>query len=324
MFEGMVIGDAPRRRARDVHGAQGVVRPGRRAHLPAALADHRQDRSAARREGPPRQALLPARPEGQGRAHEGTEEAPERLAAPRVMAKVRASRTDRERHPADGVRRTSRAWTRSGAAAWPGRSWRRPSCSTRIATSPGSATRRRSRRSSASASTTRSRAAPSAWAVAACRVATKSIASTSIRRRCGRCSRPCWRWCRARTSCSSTGSAFPDLLMAQRAVDPRRRPVHGDRGGVDPRQSHARPADAGAARPRSRATGSTATRATRPATTSTRSRSSATRTCTGGRSGRHRCLIGWTEARPVPVRRRRRDGHSRGGDSRWPSTVMAR
>ncbi len=41
--------DAPRRIARVVHRAQGVVRPGRRAHLPAALADGRQDRSRARR-----------------------------------------------------------------------------------------------------------------------------------------------------------------------------------------------------------------------------------------------------------------------------------
>ena len=63
--------DAPRRRARDVHRPQGVVRPGRRAHLPAALADHRQDRGGAHGEGAPRQAVLPARPEGQGRAHEG-------------------------------------------------------------------------------------------------------------------------------------------------------------------------------------------------------------------------------------------------------------
>ena len=41
VFEGMVIGQHRGGRARDLHRAQGVVRPGRRAHLPAALADHR-------------------------------------------------------------------------------------------------------------------------------------------------------------------------------------------------------------------------------------------------------------------------------------------
>ena len=41
---------------------------------------------------------------------------------------------------------------------------------------------------------------------------------------------------------------IPDLPMAQRAVDPRRRPLHGDRGGLDRRQGHARPDDARAAR----------------------------------------------------------------------------
>ncbi len=47
-----------------------------------------------------------------------------------------------ERAPAHGVRPTSRAWTKSAAAAWPGRSSPRPSCSIPTATSPASATRR--------------------------------------------------------------------------------------------------------------------------------------------------------------------------------------
>ena len=64
---------APRRHARVLHGAQGVVRPGRRAHLPAALADDRQDRGRAHRQGPPREAVLPARPARQGGPHEGSE-----------------------------------------------------------------------------------------------------------------------------------------------------------------------------------------------------------------------------------------------------------
>ena len=62
---------ASRRHARVVHGAQGVVRPGRRAHLPAALADDPEGRSHAVGQGPPREAVLPARSEGQGGAHEG-------------------------------------------------------------------------------------------------------------------------------------------------------------------------------------------------------------------------------------------------------------
>ena len=64
---------APRRRARLVHGAQGLVRPGRRAHLPAALADDPEGGRRAVGPGAPRQAVLPARSEGQGRAHEGNQ-----------------------------------------------------------------------------------------------------------------------------------------------------------------------------------------------------------------------------------------------------------
>ena len=45
IFEGMVIGMHRGGTRASVHRPQGVVRPGRRAHLPAAFADRRQDRS---------------------------------------------------------------------------------------------------------------------------------------------------------------------------------------------------------------------------------------------------------------------------------------
>src|SRR4029450_6148029 len=46
------------------------------------------------------------------------------------------------------------------------------------------------------------------------------------------------------------------------------------------------------------ATGSIGTRATRPVITWTRWRATDTRTCTGVRSGRRRCLIGWSRSGP--------------------------
>ncbi len=70
VFEGMVIG-MHRGGARVVHGAQGVVRSGRRAHLSAPLADCRQSGSHSQRQGAPREAVLPARPARQGCPHEG-------------------------------------------------------------------------------------------------------------------------------------------------------------------------------------------------------------------------------------------------------------
>src|SRR5256885_12689909 len=52
------------RSTRLVHRPEGVLRSGRRAHLPAALADHRQGRCRAVGARPARQAVFPARPEG--------------------------------------------------------------------------------------------------------------------------------------------------------------------------------------------------------------------------------------------------------------------
>ena len=71
IFEGIIIGLHRGGARAIVHGAQGVVRPGRRAHLPAALADDCQGRRRAVGARAAREAVLPARAEGQGRADEG-------------------------------------------------------------------------------------------------------------------------------------------------------------------------------------------------------------------------------------------------------------
>ena len=55
------------RRARDLHGPQAVLRRRRRAHVPAALAEDREDRGRRPRRRPAREALLPARPRRQAR-----------------------------------------------------------------------------------------------------------------------------------------------------------------------------------------------------------------------------------------------------------------
>ena len=202
---------APRRHARVLHRAQGVVRPGRRAHLPAALADDPEGRGRAVGQGPPREALLPARAEGQGGAHEGSHGA--RRSAGRGTARVpwRGSRPrgrSRTRCGGSGSS-TSPASTKSAAAAWPGRSWRPPSCCIPTGTFRGLAD------SKLVPAAERERLyeliAPRrcAWAVAEVGTRPRSIASTSTRRRCERCGARCWRWRRCRTSCWSTRSAFP-------------------------------------------------------------------------------------------------------------------
>src|SRR4029077_2723729 len=53
------------RRARNLHRAQAVLRRGRRADVPAPLAEDREDRGRRDRRRQPREALLPARPGGQ-------------------------------------------------------------------------------------------------------------------------------------------------------------------------------------------------------------------------------------------------------------------
>ena len=55
------------RRARDLHRPQAVLRRRRRAHVPGALAEDREDRGRRPRRRAARQALLPARPRRQAR-----------------------------------------------------------------------------------------------------------------------------------------------------------------------------------------------------------------------------------------------------------------
>ena len=222
MFEGMVIGMHRGGVARDVHGAQGVVRPGRRAHLPAALADHRPHRGAAVGARAPRQAVLPARPEGQGRAHEGTEEGLTRCGSGKRHGQGPGISHHRERHPADGVQR--RRGCGRGRARVPGRarSWRQPSCSIPIATWPGSAIRRRSRRSSASASTTKSRASPVAWCGGGVRVRRDRSHQHPSGVAAGDAAGGAGAGAVCRTSCSSTRSGSPICGWRSGAV------MHGD------------------------------------------------------------------------------------------------
>ena len=82
-------------------------------------------------EGPPREAVLPARPEGQGGAHEGHVEAVNRLARTGVQRAAHDPRPapcarSRTRCAASGSC-TSRASTKWAAAAWPARSSPAPS-----------------------------------------------------------------------------------------------------------------------------------------------------------------------------------------------------
>ena len=187
---------------------------------------------------------------------------------------------------------TSRASTRWGAAAWPGRSWRRPSSSQpdhyvpgvadskvldgRGARAPLRRDRRRRRRAGRSSIVERR---------------TRSIASTSTARRSQamRAGRD-GAGAAARASCWSTGSAFPISSMAQRSV------IGGDRRSTAIAAASilakvTRDRMMGELHVAIRATGSIATRATRRAITSTPSAGSAIRRCIAGRSGRRRCLI---------------------------------
>ena len=74
VFEGVIIGVRRGGHSIDLHRSQGVVQPGRRAYLSDALADDSEGGSRPIGEGAPSQAVLPARPEGEGGAHEGSEE----------------------------------------------------------------------------------------------------------------------------------------------------------------------------------------------------------------------------------------------------------
>ena len=164
-------------------------------------------------QGPPRQAVFPARAEGQGGAHEGSEEDYRRQCAQSAYS---AYRCLGERRSA----RDGRSRTRSGAtASWRGRRRRsRP----RLPGRPGDGRRRRARSRSAhpraggleGADGSRARSAVRrdlsqvrAWAVSSVEPA-EIDASTSTRRRCGRCSARCWRWPPCRMRCWWMPSAF--------------------------------------------------------------------------------------------------------------------
>ena len=69
-FEGVVIQQARAAGRRYVHRSPRQLRHRRRAHFPRPFADHQLDRGSATGPRAPRQALLPARTQGQGRAHQ--------------------------------------------------------------------------------------------------------------------------------------------------------------------------------------------------------------------------------------------------------------
>ena len=82
-----------------VHGAQDLLRRGRRARLPAVSPAHRLDRGRAPRRRAPRQALLPARPHRQEGAHhrEGRRSAPRSARRRRPPRAAKPSRSPRSR-----------------------------------------------------------------------------------------------------------------------------------------------------------------------------------------------------------------------------------
>ena len=102
VFEGMVIKRQGSGAARDLHRPQAVVRRGRGAHVPGALAEDRAHRGSRPRRRAPRQALLPARPRGPRR--------------PRARAPLDG--------PGRGGLRGRRDAARRGAARPARRSWR--------------------------------------------------------------------------------------------------------------------------------------------------------------------------------------------------------
>ncbi len=68
-YEGVCIGSLRPRHQRELHGPQDFLRRGRRACVPAAVADGRLDQARAPRQGAPGQALLPAQSARQVGAH---------------------------------------------------------------------------------------------------------------------------------------------------------------------------------------------------------------------------------------------------------------
>ena len=227
---------APGRHAGLVHGPESVVRSGRGAHLPAAFADDSEGRSRALGEGAAREAVLPARSEGQGRAHEGQRKASSDSQAARQaegqsrlqpQASIEYGSRSRHAHAREhaAARRVrARGRRRRSGTRLPGRPRRRRrgGASSREAHSRGVATRSWCRRPSASGCSSASCATPSPGPSPR-PIRPKSIASTSTRPRSAPCS--------ARSSALAPlpdivlvdAFRIPELPMAQRGV------LHGDR-----------------------------------------------------------------------------------------------
>ena len=197
---------------------------------------------------------------------------------------------------------TSPAWTKSAAAVWPGRSWRRPSCCIPTATSPASPIRRSSPRCGARAAFEQITRRAVAWAVAAAdpaEIDRINIHQASLRAM----QRAVLALVPLPDIVLVDAFRVPDLPMAQRGVVARRPPLRGDRRRVDRRQGDARSADARAARARS-ALRLRSSQGLRDAPIIwTPSRASATRLCIAARSGRRRCLIRSTRSRLADLAR---------------------
>ncbi len=119
----------------------------------------------------------------------------------------------------------------------------------------------------------------------------KSTASTSTARRCRRCVQAVMALGAAAGVRARRRLPRPGPPDAAAAGDRRRPAIHGDRRRVDSGEGHARSADGRAARagPAIRLRPAQGLRDARRI--STPSAGSATRRCTGARSGRQRCLI---------------------------------
>ena len=122
VFEGIVIKRQGAGVARDVHRPQELLRRRRRADVPAALAEDRQDRGRRDRRRQPREALLPAR---QGRQEGSRPRAPPALARHRLrnnFAPFCAARAGTRRGPGlssahAGEANTDRSCSRSTAGS---------------------------------------------------------------------------------------------------------------------------------------------------------------------------------------------------------------
>ena len=245
-------------------------------------------------QGPPRQAVLPARPEGQGGAHEGSGKKPYGLTlgpASRRWCKVRAHRArSRTRSGASGSC-TSPACDEVGRGCLAG-----PVVAAAVVLDPDRHIPRRLRLEDGAGARARAalradharRASPGRWPSAdPTEIDRINIHQASLRAM----QRAVLALAPLPDIVLVDAFRVPDLPMAQRGVVARRPPLLGDCRRVDRRQGDARPRRCSSCTAAIRATGSTATKATPPPITSTPWRGSATPTRTAARSARRRCLI---------------------------------